>query len=76
MITRLQIDGMMCTRCVEAVFTSLTPVEGITRAEVWIGGAEIEHDGRATDELLRAAIAVSGYSVSAARQDRRQLPLV
>jgi copper chaperone CopZ len=76
MITRLQIDGMMCTRCVEAVFTSLTPVEGITRAEVWIGGAEIEHDGRASEERLREAIAVSGYRVSTARQDRRRLPLV
>jgi copper chaperone CopZ len=76
MITRLQIAGMMCNRCVEAVFTSLTPVEGITRAEVWIGGAEIEHDGRASEEQLREAIGVCGYRVSAARQDRRQLPLV
>ena len=76
MITRLQIDGMMCTRCVEAVFTSLTPVEGITSANVWIGGAEIEHDGRADEQQLREAIAVSGYTVSTARQDRRQLPLL
>ena len=76
MITRLQIDGMMCTRCVEAVYMSLTPVEGITRADVWIGGAEIEHDGRASEEQIREAIAVSGYSVAATRQDRRRLPLL
>ena len=76
MITRLRIDGMMCTRCVEAVFTSLTPVEGITRAEVWIGGAEIEHEGGVSEGQLRDAITVSGYAVSEASSDRRRLPVV
>jgi copper chaperone CopZ len=76
MITRLRIDGMMCTRCVEAVFTSLTPVEGITRADVWIGGAEIEHEVGVSEGQLRDAIAVSGYTVSAASSDRRRLPVV
>jgi copper chaperone CopZ len=76
MITRLRIDGMMCTRCVEAVFTSLTPVEGITRAEVWIGGAEIEHEDGVSEKQLRDAITVSGYAVSEASSDRRRLPVV
>ena len=76
MITRLRIDGMMCTRCVEAVFTSLTPVEGITRADVWIGGAEIEHEGGVSEEQLRDAVAVSGYAVLDASSDRRRLPVV
>lgn len=67
---------MTCQRCVQAVFTSLTPVEGIASADVRIGGAEIEHDGRATVAVLREAIAVAGYEVTAAEEERRRLPVV
>jgi copper chaperone CopZ len=76
MITRLRIAGMTCQRCVQAVFTSLTPVEGIVSADVGIGSATIEHDGRATVEALRDAIAVSGYEVTLAEEDRRRLPML
>ena len=76
MITRLRITGMTCQRCVQAVFTSLTPVEGILSADVRIGGADIEHDGRATVQLLREAIAVAGYDVILAKEERRRLPVV
>jgi copper chaperone CopZ len=76
MITRLRIGGMSCQRCVQAVFTALTPVEGIHSAQVTIGAATIEHDGRATIEALREAIAVSGYDVALADEDRRALPVV
>jgi copper chaperone CopZ len=76
MITRLRIAGMTCQRCVQAVFTSLTPVEGIVSAEVGIGSATIEHDGRATVDALREAIAVSGYEVTQAEEERRRLPLL
>jgi copper chaperone len=76
MLTRLRISGMSCQHCVQAVFTALTPVEGIQSAEVTIGAATIEHDGRATVEALRAAIAVSGYEVSLAEEERRRLPIV
>jgi len=67
---------MSCQRCVQAVFTALTPVEGIASAQVTIGAAVIEHDGRATIEALRAAIAVSGYDVSMAEEHRRALPVI
>lgn len=67
---------MTCQRCVQAVFTSLTPVEGITSADVHIGSAEIEHDGRATIDVLRTAIAVAGYDVILAEEERRRLPVV
>jgi copper chaperone CopZ len=67
---------MTCQRCVQAVFTSLTPVEGIVSADVAIGGATIEHDGRATVQALRDAIAVSGYEVTLAEEERRRLPLL
>jgi copper chaperone CopZ len=76
MITRLRIAGMTCQRCVQAVFTSLTPVAGIVSADVAIGGATIEHDGRATVRALREAIAVSGYEVTLAEEERRRLPLL
>jgi copper chaperone CopZ len=67
---------MSCQRCVQAVFTALTPVDGIVSAQVTIGAATIEHDGRATVEALREAIAVSGYEVTVADEDRRTLPVV
>jgi len=76
MITRLRIGGMSCQRCVQAVFTSLTPVPGIVSADVSIGAATIEHDGRATVDALRHAIDASGYSVTLAEEERRRLPIV
>jgi copper chaperone len=76
MITRLRIDGMSCQRCVQAVFTALTPVEGIASALVSIGAAEIEHDGRATAAALREAIGVAGYDASVTNEDRRTLPVL
>jgi len=76
MRTHLHIQGMSCQRCVQAVFTALTPVPGIQSAEVTVGAATIEHDGRATLEALREAIAVSGYAVTVADEERRRLPVL
>jgi copper chaperone len=75
MRTRLRIDGMSCQHCVRAVFTALTPVEGILSADVTIGAAIIEHDGRATVEVLRDSIAVAGYEAVVAVEERRRLPV-
>ena len=76
MITRVRIEGLSCQHCVRAVFTSLAAVEGIARAEVSIGAAEVEHDGRVTVEALREAVSVAGYMVVEGQTDRRRLPLV
>jgi len=76
MITHLRIAGMSCQHCVNAVFTALTPVPGIISADVTIGAAVIEHDGRATVELLRDAIAASGYEVTSVEEEKRRLPIV
>lgn len=76
MLTRVRIDGMTCARCVQAVFTALTPVAGITRAAVGIGAAELEHDGAVTVDQLRTAIATAGYRVSDASEDRRRLSVM
>jgi copper chaperone CopZ len=75
MTTTVSIAGMSCVHCVRAVFTSLTGVEGIKRADVSIGRAVIEHDGSATPDQIRDAIATAGYEVEAFTHDRRTLPL-
>jgi copper chaperone len=76
MITRARVDGMSCQHCVRAVFTALTAVEGITRADVSIGAIEVEHDGGVTIEQLREAVAVAGYAVRDGTTNRRSLPLI
>jgi len=76
MITRIRIEGMSCQHCVRAVFTALAAVDGISRAEVRIGSAEVEHDGSVTVDALRDAVAVAGYSVREDVRSRRELPLV
>lgn len=67
---------MSCQHCVTAVFTALTPVKGIVSAEVEIGSVVVEHDGRATVDALRDAIAVAGYEAVLATEERRRLPVV
>jgi len=76
MRTRLRILGMTCQHCVNAVFTALTPVQGIIAADVEMGLVTVEHDGRATVDALREAIAVAGYDAVLASEERRQLPIV
>jgi len=76
MRTRLRILGMSTPPCIRAVFTALTPVEGIVSAEVVLGSVEVEHDGRATADALRDAIAVAGYEVAEVAEERRQLRVI
>lgn len=74
MITTLRIGGMLSVHAKRAVFTALTGVEGISRAEVELGRAVIDHDGRATPERLREAVALAGCEVVEVVEDRRRLP--
>ena len=67
---------MSCQHCVTAVFTALTPVEGIIAAEVEVGAVTVEHDGRTTVDALRAAFAIAGYDAVLAAEERRRLPVV
>ncbi len=76
MVTTAKIDGMSCSHCVRAVFTALGGVEGVSRADVSIGQAIIEHDGTVTKEAIREAISIAGYEVADFRDDRRTLPVV
>jgi copper chaperone CopZ len=74
MTTTVRIAGMTSVHAARALFTALTGVEGIARAEVKVGEAVVEHDGRATPELLREVVESLGYAVVALREDRRGLP--
>src|SRR5690348_8747718 len=75
MITTVRVEGMTCQHCVRAVFTALAGVPGISRADVTIGQAVVEHDGTVTIEQLADAIAVAGYTVRDGTTNRRVLPL-
>jgi copper chaperone CopZ len=72
---RLRVLGMGSPHCIRAVFTALTPVEGILSADVTLGAVEVEHDGRATLEAIRDAIAVAGYEAVLVAEERRRLPV-
>jgi copper chaperone len=76
MVTTAKITGMSCQHCVNAVFTALGGVPGISRADVSIGQAVIEHDGSVSPEAIREAISIAGYEVAEFRDDRRSLPVV
>ncbi len=75
MITTLLIDGMLSVHSVRAVYTALGMVEGITSADVQMGRAIVEHDGRATQEALRQAVELAGCEVRLASEERRRLPI-
>lgn len=75
-VTRLQLAGMHSVHSVRAAFTALSVVEGIARADVQLGRAVIEHDGRATVARLREALQLAGCEVTAATEERRRLPVL
>ncbi|MGI9090699.1 MAG: heavy-metal-associated domain-containing protein [Gemmatimonadaceae bacterium] len=76
MRTTVTIAGMRSEHCKRAVFTALTPLDGISWADVELGSVTVEHDGAVTVDALRDAIAVSGYVVMGGTEDRRVLPLM
>ena len=76
MVTTAKINGMSCSHCVRAVFTALGGVSGVTRADVSIGQAVIEHDGSVSHDAIREAISIAGYDVAEFGDDRRALPVV
>ena len=77
---RLQvtIEGMLAVHARHAVFTALGAVEGITRADVELGRAEVELEGPVSETAARAAIheaiEAAGFRVSDVRAMPRMLP--
>jgi copper chaperone CopZ len=76
MVTTVKIEGMSCSHCVRAVFTALGGVAGVSRADVSIGQAVIDHDGTVTPDAISEAISIAGYEVAGFRDNRRSLPVV
>jgi copper chaperone CopZ len=76
MQTTVFIEGMSSPHAVRAVFTALAGVGGIDRADVSLGRAVIEHDGTVTIEAIRDAVALAGFEIGEASENRRVLPLV
>lgn len=73
---------MLAVHARHAVFTALGAVDGITRADVELGRAELEVEGRASDAAalattlgaIREAIEAAGFRVSELRTLPRTLP--
>ena len=76
MITTLKVAGMLTEHCKRAVFTSLSGIRAISRADVQLGTVTVEHDGSVTSAQLAEAISVAGYTVTGTSEDRRSLPIV
>jgi len=76
MVTTVKINGMSCSHCVRAVFTALGGVAGVSRADVSIGQAVVDHDGSVTPDAISEAISIAGYEVAGFSDDRRSLPVV
>lgn len=70
----LEIEGMKTVHCVRAVFQALAGVPGITRADVKIGSAEIDHQGALSTSALSDALDVVGYRLSGVTPLKRALP--
>ena len=72
MRTTLRLD-LPSVNSVRAIYTALQGMEGIVRADVSLGRAIIDHDGRATPEKLRDAVGTAGYEVLEILEERRSL---
>jgi copper ion binding protein len=65
--TRLKVEGMTCTHCVQAVEKALRNQPGVRNATVHLdsGAADVEYDPSAVAaEQLIAAIQEEGYSAA------------
>jgi len=62
----LQISGMSCGHCLNAVNQAIHSVAGVEVRSVRIGRAELRvPEGRVSEEQVRAAIEEAGYKVEA-----------
>lgn len=75
-VARLVITGMTSVHAARAIFTALAGVEGVTHADVTRGSAIVEHDGRVSDDALREAVALAGFTVTNVTRETRVLPVL
>ncbi len=65
----LQIDGMSCSHCLNAVNQALSAVPGAVVSSVRMGGAEVEYPAQSGTGALVAAVEDAGYNVSLTQVD-------
>ena len=71
MISLLTISGMIAVHSKRAVFTALSGVPGVSRAEVELGRAVIEHDARTTRDAVADALQLVGCELVDLTTERR-----
>lgn len=64
---------MLSVHAVRAVTTAVAALEGVASADVRLGVAVVEHDGRATPDALQEAVAAAGFTVTAIDVEPRRL---
>lgn len=70
MRTTLDVAGMTSRHAIRAIETSLGGLAGVTGMSVGLGRVTVDHDDSVTVEVLRDAVAVAGFEVTATRPDR------
>lgn len=64
----LQIEGMSCGHCVNAVTVALHRLPGVVVASVQVGQAEVQvAEGGPTPEVIAEAVRAAGYPATAVR---------
>lgn len=62
----LEIGGMSCGHCLQAVKTALSEIEGVTLEDVRIGKATVDYDEtKVNQDAIAEAIRDAGYTVLA-----------
>ena len=64
MATRIDVTGMGCTGCAQAVEDALTSISGVTAVDVDLEDDRVTVDGDADPADLVAAIETSGYEAT------------
>ena len=66
----LEIRGMSCGHCVQAVSKALTSLNGVKVNQVKIGSATLEYDpARVSPDAIGEAVADEGYEVVGSSQE-------
>lgn len=74
----LTIDGMLAIHAKHALFTALSGVEGLVRAEVELGKATIEFAAQNAnaERAIREAVEAAGFTLRELRPLPKSLPLL
>jgi copper chaperone CopZ len=74
----LLIDGMLAVHAKHALFTALTGVQGLARAEVELGKATVEFAAQTpnAEAALREAVESAGFHLREIRTLPKTLPLL